>query len=241
MRWQERQLRQAPRPDRRALLLWQQHRLRLASSRTVRTRISLLTGGVMPLRLRLHRQRLASGGTVCRSRLASRVRVSPLPRCPPRRRKHGTLPRFAASRRRSCCLPRRRRRWTRLCGRSSQRHPPTPPPFPPPTSPLFLSSPSSHQRPWPPPPARRRRPSGSAGPGWAWPGRMWSGRAGPDAVRPGRAVPDSVRNVAAAASPRQPAAPPTAFGCGRGGAKPARGRRSAKQNKVCTWFDVCVQ
>ena len=39
----------------------------------------------------------------------------------------------------------------------------------------------------------------------------------------------------------QPAAPPTAFGCGRGGAKPARGRRSAKQNKVCSWFDDCVQ
>ena len=137
----------------------------------------------MPLRLRLHRQRLASGRTVWRSRLASRLRVSLLPSRPPRRRKHGTLPRFAASRRRSCCLPRRRRRWTRLCGRSSQRHPPTPPTLP--TS--HLSS-----LPLQPllPRCRRRRGGGvpvvqpgRAGPGRAGcvpaePGRMWSGRAG---------------------------------------------------------------
>jgi hypothetical protein len=177
VRWQERQLRQAPRPGCRALLLRQQHRLRLASSRTVR--ISLLTGGVMPLRLRLHRQRLASGRTVWRSRLASRVRVSLLPSRPPRRRKHGTLPRFAASRRRSCCLPRRRRRWTRLCGRSSQRHPPTPPTLP-----------TSHLSSLPLQPLLPPTPFAAAAGAAAasqWSSRAGLGRAGPDVFRPSRA------------------------------------------------------
>ena len=143
----------------------------------------------------------------------------------------------AASRRRSCCLPRRRRRWTRLCGRSSQRHPTPPTPFPPtPPShlPPLLFSPSL----LPPTPFAAAAGAAAAS---QWSSRAGLGRAGPDVVRPGRAGPDSVRNVAAAASPRQPAAPPTAFGCGRGGAKPARGRRSVKQNKVCAWFDDCVQ
>ena len=175
-----------------------------------------------------------------RSRLASRVSVSLLPSSPSRRaeRKHRSLPRFAASRRWSCCLPRRRRRWTRLCGRSSQRHPPHPPrpshlpPLPlqlllPPT-PLAAAACAAAASQW----SSRARP-GRAGCGPAEPGRMWSGWAGL-----GRIL---FCNVAAAASPRQPAPPPTAFGCGRGGAEPARGRRSAKQNKVCVWFDDCVQ
>ena len=76
----------------------------------------------------------------------------------------------------------------------------TSPPTPYPHSPPLISSP-------PAPPStnplhhRRRRGGGVA--------------AGPLVVRPGRAGPDSVRNVAAAASPRQPAPPPTGLGCGR--------------------------